>query len=437
MSARLRCLLLSVAVTVVLTAVVGAQTPLSAPSSAPAAASDAAMLTTQGPFDVKAATNAYLAKMSPEQRARSNAYFEGGYWLQLWDFLYGAAVALLLLALGWSARMRDLAQRVTRFKSVHAVLYWTQYLLATTILVFPLTVYEGFFREHKYGLATQSFGPWLGDQAKGLLVALLMGSVLVTALFAVVRKRGRTWWLWGAGVTAVFITLGALLAPVFIFPLFNTYTKLSDPKVREPILSMARANGIDVSDVYQMDASRQTTRASANVSGFLGTMRITLNDNLLNRSTPAEVQAVMGHEMGHYVLNHVYVGIFFFSVLFVAMFAYLRSALDWTIGRWGGRWHLTGVADLAGLPLAVLLLSFFFFALTPFLNTFIRTQENEADIFGLNASGQPDGFAEAILKLGEYRKMDPGPLEEWIFYDHPSGRTRITAAMRWKAEHLR
>jgi STE24 endopeptidase len=137
------------------------------------------------------------------------------------------------------------------------------------------------------------------------------------------------------------------------------------------------------------------------------------------------------------VLNHVYIGIFFFSVLFVVLFAYLRSALDWAIGRWGARWHLAGTADLAVLPLAVLLVSLFFFALTPFLNTFIRTQENEADIFGLNASGQPDGFAEAILKLGEYRKMDPGPLEEWFFYDHPSGRTRITAAMRWKAEHLR
>ena len=435
MSARLRGLL-SVAVAVGLAAVAGAQARSATPSSAPAAASDAAAPTTRAPFDVKAATNAYLAKMSPGQRARSDAYFEGGYWLQLWDFLYAAAVALLLLALGWSARMRDLAQRVTRFKSVHAVLYWTQYLVATTVLAFPLTVYEGFFREHKYGLATQSFGPWLGDQAKGLLVALVMGSVLVTALFAVVRNRGRSWWLWGAGVSAVFITLGALIAPVFIFPLFNTYTKLSDPRVRDPILSLARANGIDASDVYQMDASRQTTRASANVSGFLGTMRITLNDNLLNRSTPAEVQAVMGHEMGHYVLNHVYKGIFFFSVLFVAMFAYLRSALDWTIGRWGARWHLVGATDLAVLPLAVLLVSVFFFAFTPLLNTFIRAQENEADIFGLNASGQPDGFAEAILKLGEYRKMDPGPIEEWIFYDHPSGRARITAAMRWKAEHL-
>jgi STE24 endopeptidase len=220
-------------------------------------------------------------------------------------------------------------------------------------------------------------------------------------------------------------------------PLFNTYTKLSDPRLRDPILSMARANGVGANDVYEMDASRQTTRASANVSGLLGTLRITLNDNLLKRSTPAEVQAVMGHELGHYVLNHAYEEVCFFSVLCVVLFAYLRSSLDWALRRWGARWGLRGITDLAVLPLAVLLVASFSFVMTPFVNTFIRMEEHEADIFGLNASREPDGFATTMLKLGEYRKMDPGAFEEWFFYDHPSGRTRITAAMRWKAEHLR
>jgi STE24 endopeptidase len=387
-------------------------------------------------FDVKAATDAYLAKMTPEQRARSDAYFEGGYWLQLWDFLYGAAVALLLLGLRWSAKMRDLAERVTSFKTVHAAVYWAQYLVITTLVGFPLTVYEGYVREHQYHLATQTFGPWLGDQAKGLLVGVVAGAILVTALFAVVRKLGRSWWLWGAGVTTVFMAFGALLAPVFIFPLFNTFTRLNDPNVREKILSMARANGIPATEVYEVDASRQSTRASANVSGFLGTTRITLNDNLLKRSTPEEVQAVMGHEMGHYVLNHVYSGVFFFGVFFVATFAFVRWSLDWAIGRWGARWDVRGITDLAVLPLAMLLISIFLFVTTPVLNTFVRSQELEADMYGINASSQPDGFAEAMLKLGEYRKMDPGPIEEFVFYDHPSGRTRIAAAMRWKAEHL-
>jgi STE24 endopeptidase len=431
MTARPCGWILSAAVAIFLITAPGARA-----QDAPATASLAAASPAPGPaFDVKAATDAYLAKMTADQRARSDAYFEGGYWLQLWDFLYGALVALLFLGLRWSAKMRDLAERVTRFKSVHAALYWIQYLVVATVAYFPLAVYEGYFREHQYGLATQTFGPWLGDQAKALMVNTIMGAILVIALFAVVRKLGSAWWLWGAFVMTAFLAIGSLIAPVFIFPLFNTFTKLSDPKVRDPILSLARANGIAASEVYQSDASRQTTRASANVSGFGSTMRITLNDNLLKRSTPQEVQAVMGHEVGHYVLNHVYKGMFFFGVFFVATFAYLRWSLDWAIRNWGARWDVRGITDLAVVPLAVLLMSTFIFLMTPVLNTFIRTQEFEADMYGINASGQPDGFAEAMLKLGEYRKMDPTPLEEFLFYDHPSGRTRITAAMRWKAEH--
>jgi Zn-dependent protease with chaperone function len=428
MSARSLSLVICAAVAIAATAEARAQEaqPPATLASAPQS----------GTFDVKAATDAYLAKMTPEQRARSDAYYEGGYWLQLWDFLYGAVVALLLLGLRWSAKMRDLAERVTRFKTVHAAVYWTLYLVVTTLLSFPLTVYEGYTREHQYHLATQTLGPWLSDQAKGLLVGVVMGAILVTALFAVVRKLGGSWWLWGAGVTTVFMAFASLITPVFILPLFNKFTKLNDPKVRESILSLARANGIPATEVYEVDASRQSTRASANVSGFLGTTRITLNDNLLNRSTPEEVQAVMGHEMGHYVLDHVYKGVFFFGVFFVATFAFLRGSLRWSIARWGARWDVRGLTDLAVVPLAALLISVFLFVTTPVLNTFVRTQEFEADMYGINASAQPDGFAEAMLKLGEFRKMDPGPYEEFIFYDHPSGRTRIAAAMRWKAEHL-
>ena len=199
---------------------------------------------------------------------------------------------------------------------------------------------------------------------------------------------------------------------------------------------MARANGIPASDVYEVDASRQSNRVSANVCGFLGTERITLNDNLLRRASLPEIEAVMGHEMGHYVLNHVYKGILFFGIVTVVGFALLRWGSGRMLARWGAAWRLRGVDDIAALPLLALLVTIYGFLLTPIMNSFIRTQEYEADIFGLNAASQPDGAATIALKLGEYRKLDPGPLEEFLFFDHPSGRTRILAAMRWKAEHL-
>ena len=387
-------------------------------------------------FNAEAATNAYLAQIPADARARSDAYFEGGYWMILWDFLYAAIILLLLLNLGWSAAMRNLAERVTRFNPVHTIVYWVQYLLLTLILMFPLTIYEDYFREHKYGLATQTFGPWMGDQLKGLVVNLILGGVLAILLFGIVRRLPRTWWIWGAAVTVSFLILVVLIAPVYIVPIFNKVTRLDDPKVTQPILRLARANGIPARDVFEIDASRQTTRMSANVSGFGSTMRITLNDNLLHRGSPEEIQAVMGHEMGHYVLHHIYKDILFFGVVIVVFFALLRWSLDWSLKRWGEKWQIRGIGDTAVLPLVVLLVSIFGFIATPILNTHVRTTEGEADMYGLNASRQPDGFAQAAIHLGEYRKMNPGPVEEWIFFDHPSGRNRIYAAMRWKAENL-
>ena len=387
-------------------------------------------------FDADAATEAYMAMIPPAARARSDAYFEGGYWLVLWDFLYASAMMLLLLATGWSAKMRDLAARITRFRWIETALYWVQYLLVTTVLGFPIEFYENYLREHKYGLATQTFGPWMGDEGKALLVNLALGAIGVVILFAIVRKLPRTWWLWGAAAALVMQVIVVAIAPVYLVPIFNKVTRLNDPKVTVPILRMAHANGIPTNDVYQIDASRQTTRMSANVSGFANTMRITLNDNLLRRGSPEEIQAVMGHEMGHYVLNHIPKAIMFLAIVSVVSFAYLFYGLQWALGRWGARWGIQDAGDPAVLPLVVLLATILFFVLTPITNTFTRTQEKEADMFGLNASRQPDGFAQAAIHLSEYRKMRPGPLEEWVFYDHPSGYNRIHSAMVWKGQIL-
>jgi len=387
-------------------------------------------------FDAQAATDAYLAEIPAQARARSDAYFEGGYWLILWDFLYGVVIALVLLNLRWSAAMRNLAERVTRIQPVQTLIYWAEYLVLTTVMIFPLTVYEGYVRERRYGLATQTFGPWLYDQFKLLLIGLVLGGIAAAVLFEVVRRLPRTWHIWGAVVSIVLLALFTLIVPVFLVPIFYKVTKLDDPRVTQPILRMARANGIAVQDVYQMNESRISTRMSANVSGFGHTMRITLNDNLLRRGSPEEIQAVMGHEVGHYVMNHIYKMTMFLAIVTVVGFALLRWALDWSLKRWGEKWQIRGIGDTAVLPLVVLLASIFFFVLTPVLNGYTRVQEYEADMYGLNASRQPDGFAQAAIHLGEYRKMSPGQLEERLFYDHPSGRSRIQAAMRWKAENL-
>jgi STE24 endopeptidase len=387
-------------------------------------------------FDINSAVETYLAKMPPARRARSNAYFEGGYWLLLWDFLLPVFVMWLLLRFHGSAHMRSLAERTTRFRWLQTALYWIQFIILVSVLTFPMTVYEGYFREHQYDLLNQSFGPWMRDQLIGLAATVILGAILVIPLFGLARRLGKSWWVWGAALTIVFFAFVSLIEPVYIAPLFNKYTKLSDPSIKDPILSMARANGIPATDVYEFDASEQSNRVSANVGGFANTLRISLNDNLLKRCTLPEIETTMGHEMGHYVLNHAYKGLVMIGAVIVIGFAFLNWGINYSLARWGPAWGIRGITDVAVLPLAVIMFSLFFFLMTPVINTITRTMEYEADMYGLNAARQPDAEANIDMLLGEYRKLDPGPAEELVFFDHPSGRTRITAAMRWKAEHL-
>jgi len=387
-------------------------------------------------FDAKAATDAWLATTSSKEQARSNAYFEGGYWLTLWDFLYTVGVMVLLLETKLSARLRDWAERLVKAEFLQACFYWIGFSALGYSLSFPLTIYEGYFREHQYGFSNLSFSGWFGEQMTGLAVSVVLGGLAFGVLELVIRRLPGSWHIWGAPVGIAFLCVGILIGPVFIAPLFNKYKPLENQALKQSILSLARANGIPATDVYEMDASKQSKRVSADVSGFLGTERITLNDNLLARCSPQAILAVMGHEMGHYVLHHIYNAVIFSTIVIVVLFWLLRHGMESALARWGERWSVRGVSDVAALPLAVVILSILGFLFTPIGNSFTRTQEFEADLYGLNAARQPDGEAEADVLLGEYRKMDPGPLEEMIFFDHPSGRTRIYAAMRWKAENL-
>ena len=388
------------------------------------------------PIDPAAATQAWLDSVPRNQREKSDAYFEGGYWLILWNFLLTAAISVFLLASRFSARLRDFSERVTKVKNFQVACYAVPYLLFVYALSFPLNLYENFFREHQYGLATQGFAPWFREQLLGLALTLVGGTLVVIVLYIVFRRAPRTWWIWGTIVIIIFSGTLILIAPVCIEPLFNTYKPLTDPKIRDPILAMARANEIPVKQVFEMDASRQTTRVSANVAGLLGTTRVALNDNLLKQCTLSEIRAVMAHEMGHYILNHGAKLLTYLGILIFVGFALTRILFDAVVMRWGDKWRVHGIADPAGLPLLALICSTLLFFATPVLNTVVRITEREADAFGINTSREPDGMAKVALKLGVYRKLDPRPLEEFIFFDHPSGRARIRMAMDWKAANL-
>mgnify|MGYP001555527650 FL=1 len=387
-------------------------------------------------FSAEKAANAYLARVSGAARERSDAYFEGKYWLLLLDTFYGLLVAGLVLSLRISAKMRSIAQDITRSRFWQVPIFALQYLVLATVATFPLAIYESFLREHAYGLSNQSFLAWLGDFGINSGVSLVGTIVVVSLVYVALRRARRSWWLWGAIFAVIVTAIIIFISPVFIAPLTNHYQPLKDGPVKTDILRLARANGIPADNVYEFDESRQDKKISANVSGFLGTTRISLNDNLIKRCDPREIMAVMGHEMGHYVLDHSALLLTWQGLLFFVAFAFVNWGFKRLTSVFGGIWDVRSIDDPAGLPLLLALVSVFFFIATPVTNTMSRTIEAQADIFGLNAARQADGFATVTLKLSEYRKLDPSPFEEFVFYDHPSGRSRISMAMRWKAAHI-
>lgn len=395
-----------------------------------------AAVSTPASFDASAATDAYIATMDAAARARSDAYFEGGYWLILINLIAGLAMAGLLLQTGFSKGLRDRIHGLVRSKSLTVALYAAIYTIVTTVILFPLTLWQGYFREHAYGLSAMSLGGWLGEQAIGLVTGVIMAAIFLTIFYLVLRLAKRAWWIWGAAVSVVLLAVAIFISPVYIDPLFNEYQPMEEGELRDDILALAEANGIPADNVYVFDVSRQSNRITANVNGLFGTTRIALSDTLIDNTDPDEVLAVMGHEMGHYALNHLWEMFIIFAVVLAIGFAFTDRLFAFVNGRFGKSWGVSGISDIAGLPLLAACLSVYFFLATPVFNTVIRTNEAEADLFGLNAAREPDGFATAALRLASYRKIDPGAFEEFVFFDHPSGRARIAMSMQWKAGQL-
>lgn len=388
------------------------------------------------PFDPDVATKAYLATLQGAARARSDAYFEGGYWLGLW----GAAVAILsywiMLRTGWSAKWSAWADRVSKWKWLRPAMYSVPFTLVGALITLPWLLYTDHFREHQYGMSNQSLGEWFGEFGILMGVDIIAGIISFAIFWAVIRKSPKRWWLWGAGAFAAMVSIVILIQPVFIQPLLNDYTPMKPGPVREEILRIAHEQQIPADDVYVVDASKQTKRISANVAGMGPTVRIALNDNLLNRSNIHGIKAVMGHEMGHYKLYHMQKLLAYLTLMALAGFAIAAWAAPRLLARFGERWGVTDVRDPASAPVLFGILAFLAIPGGIIFNSIIRIHESEADAFGLAAAKEPDGFAMTAMQLSEYRKIEPGALEEILFYDHPSGRTRVQMAMDWKAANL-
>ncbi|MFZ4066679.1 MAG: M48 family metallopeptidase [Phenylobacterium sp.] len=386
-------------------------------------------------FDPAVATATYLSKLSPEAHSRAVAYTQGGHWVLLWTAVISLAIYVLLVRSGVLVRLRDrLEARGLGPLRVSAIVLGAA-LVAETLLYLPWSVYADWARERSYGLSSQPFVGWLGESALASVIGLPVTLALAVGIYALIRRAPKTWWLWSAGLIAACSVAIMVVAPVYIAPLFNSYEPAPPGPVRDAVVALAKANGVPTDRIFIYDGSRQSNRYTANVAGLFGSARIAMSDVMFAKGADlSEVRAVVGHEMGHYVLNHGWRNAIVLSVLAVlALFAVDR--LFAPASRWLGACGVRELADPAGYPVIVAIVVGLGLISTPVTASLTRIGEAEADRFSLERVNEPDGLARALVKTIEYRAATPGPIEEVLFYEHPSVGSRVRRAMDWKAAH--
>ncbi len=364
-------------------------------------------------------------EMARHTRIRNVLYFVGVGW--------SAVMMLGLLATGASRRMRDLAARATQKPFLAAMLYLALFVVASALLEFPLSYYAGFVVPHQFALTDQTFGAWLVDVAKGLAVSLAILPLLGAGALMVIR-RGRNWWavLWAASIPVIVLLV--IIQPIVLDPIFNDFKPLQDTVLRQKLLDLASRAGIEGSRVYQVDKSKQTKTMNAYVNGVGPTNRIVMWDTLLAKMDHDEVLGVMGHEMGHYVLDHIWKGLAFSVVASFAGFFIAQRVHDRGLRTWGARWGFSAPGDPASVPWLLLIVGAITFVSSPIASGFSRYVEHEADVFAIELTHLNEPIATAFRKMAEDSKVDPSPhpLMEYWLYSHPPIAKRIPFALSYK-----
>ena len=381
-------------------------------------------------FDPQAATAHYIDGLGADALAKAAAYTHGEHWLLLWGLVVSALVTWLIVRSGVLNRVSGKLQQ--RGPNLRAFVVAVVVFLATTLLTLPWTLYESWWREMRYGRTSQPLTDFLGQGAIGMLLTAVLGALFMVGVYALIRRAGRAWWIWSAGLAAIASTALLLAAPILIEPLFNTFKPVPAGEVRDALVAMAQRAGVPTDRIFVFDGSRQSNNFTANVAGLAGSARIAISDVAFKGASLDEVKAVTGHEMGHYVLGHVWRAVGVTAGLAI-LFFFLADRLFPVMARAFG--SSAALSDPVGLPVLLFMVSLFGLLAQPALNALSRIDEIEADRYSLETVNLPDALASALVKTAEYRYPRPTPLEEALFYDHPSVERRVRTAMDWKATH--
>ena len=367
--------------------------------------------------------------LGPEALAKAEAYTTGNHWLMFVGVAVSVLVALIIVRLRLLDRIAARMEKRGQFLSTFTVS--AAFLLISTLIALPWTIYTDWHRERSYDLSSQGLGDFLGQLAIGETIGMVLGGLFLAGVYTLIRRTGQRWWLWSGGLAGAVTLLMLLAGPALIEPLFNEYKPVPPGEVRVALEKIADDVGIPHDQIFLYDGSRQSDRFTANVSGIGPAARIAISDVALKEASLDEVRAVTGHEAGHYQLGHVWRSVVILPLLAMLFFYLLNRLFVPTARLLGSDARLD---EPRGLPVFAVVGSVLSLLVTPITNTLTRVGETEADQYSLETVNEPEALATALIKTAEYRYPRPSALQEALFYTHPSVEKRVLRAMEWKAK---
>lgn len=384
------------------------------------------------------ATQTTQYTLPPGKLAKAKALYDLRGNLRIIDAVYSLVVLLAILYLGIAARYRDWAERVSKRRFVQALIFVPLFMLTLTVLGLPLDAYQQHI-SRRYGLSVQGWGSWFGDVSKGQMVSLIILILAIWGITNLIRKSPRRWWFYAWLVAVPFVIFLIFLAPLVIDPLFNKFEPLdkSNPQLVDALERVTKRGGLEIprDRMFLMKASEKVTTLNAYVTGFGPSKRVVVWDTTIKNASTPETMFVFGHEMGHYVLNHIVIGIIATAIgLFIGFYLLYRIA-NWAFQRFQQRWHMRELSDWAAVPMLFLIFSLLGLISQPIGSTFSRQLEHNADIYGLEVThginpNSQEAAAHAFQVLGELSLSYPYPSEFYVFWyaDHPPIRDRVPFA---------
>lgn len=380
------------------------------------------------------------SRPDPDEAQRAVRYSRTKEWLVLAAMLWSMGTSLLALLTGSSARLRRWAERIAPDRIGPVMPYTLVAAVVGFVGSLPLSYFGGYVVEHRYDLSNQTLRAWLLESLKGLGVSIALGVPLAQGVYWIIRRYPQRWWAVLSGALVPFTIVLSNLAPVLLMPLFNKFEPLRNRALARRITDLAAAEGVHVSEVLQMDMSKQTKKANAMFTGIGNTKRIILADTLLDEFSEDEVEVVLAHELGHQVHRDLWKLIGLQVPLTLVTFFAAHRLTPPILQRYGAKWGLDvdqGAADVAALPLLSLVGGVAGAALGPIANAVVRARiERPADAYALNLTRKREAFIGAMEKLGKMNLSNPKPsaLVKWLLYDHPTLHERIEFGRRYRFE---